>query len=287
VPDVLIERRGAVLVVRLNRPESKNAIGGTMFRDLAAAFELAASDDAIRAVVTIGEGSTYCVGADLGHLAQAKGSEPHQLLTGDLVLPDGTIAGGETGQAPLSPDQRRTDWMGAGSRWAERMWSLEKPTIAAINGAAGGGGLAIALLHDFRLASAGVTLATSFLRLGVGPELGMTYLLPRVVGWRAANDLLLRSRRLSAEEAEQIGLVDRVVPAGSLLSEALALAEELADLPSIAMQLTKRELRLSMSGTFHEQLEVEYRTQLQLFSLAEHGVALDEQRAQIGSRQRG
>jgi 2-(1,2-epoxy-1,2-dihydrophenyl)acetyl-CoA isomerase len=110
----------------------------------------------------------------------------------------------------------------------------------------------------------------------------MSYLLPRLVGWRVANDLLLRSRRVTAEEGFELGLVDRVVPADTLLAEAMAFADELAALPTIAMQLTKRELRRSMSSTFTDQLELEYRTQLQLFGLAAHSAALDAQRATIG-----
>jgi 2-(1,2-epoxy-1,2-dihydrophenyl)acetyl-CoA isomerase len=142
--------------------------------------------------------------------------------------------------------------------------------------------LAIALLHDFRVAAAGAKLATSFLQLGVGPELGMSYLLPRLVGWQVAADLLLRGRMVLAEEAAEIGLVNRVVPADRVLDEAMELAEELAALPSIAQQLTKRELRRSATSTFSEQLETEYRTQLSLFALQDHRAALEATRRRVG-----
>jgi enoyl-CoA hydratase/carnithine racemase len=282
MPDVVAEQHGAVLLLRLNRPEKGNAIGGTMFRDLLQGVQQARDNDDIHVVVTTGEGSTYCVGADLSHLEQARDYEPYQLLTGELEMADGTILGGATGLPPLSPGGRVTDWRGAGSRCTEEFWALEKPTIAALNGSAGGGGLAIALLHDFRVAAAGAKLATSFLQLGVGPELGMSYLLPRLVGWQVAAELLLRGRTLEAKEAAEIGLVNRVVPADRVLDEAMELAEELAALPSIAQQLTKRELRRSATSTFAEQLETEYRTQLSLFALQDHKAALRATRRRVG-----
>jgi enoyl-CoA hydratase/carnithine racemase len=282
VPDVVAEQHGAVLLLRLNRPEKRNAIGGTMFRDLLAGIREARDNDDIHVVVTTGEGSTYCVGADLSHLEQARDFEPYELLTGGLTMSDGTVLGGETGLPPLSPGGRRTDFEGAGSRWTAEFWALEKPTIAAMNGSAGGGGLAIALLHDFRVVAANAKLATSFLQLGVGPELGMSFLLPRMVGWSVASDLLLRGRTLSADEAAELGIVNQVVPADQVLEAAMTLADELAARPSIAQQLTKRELRRSMSSTFADQLELEFRTQLSLFALHEHEAALDESQHRLG-----
>jgi enoyl-CoA hydratase/carnithine racemase len=284
VPDVVVERHGAVMLLRLNRPEHRNAIGGTLFRDLLEAVNEARDDDSVHVVVTTGEGGTYCVGADLSHLQQAQDFEPYELLTGGLEMPDGTVLGGETGLRPLSPGGRRTDFQGAGSRWTEQFWALEKPTIAALNGSAGGGGLAIALLHDFRIASSNAKLATSFLQLGVGPELGMSYLLPRMVGWSVATDMLLRGRMLTAQEAAEIGLVNEVVPAAQVLEKAMTLADELAARPTIAQQLTKRELRRAMTSTFAEQLELEYRTQLSLFALHDHATALDESRERVSQR---
>ena len=281
MPDVLTERHGAVLLLRLNRPEQRNAIGGTLFRELLEGMRVARDDDSVHVVVTTGEGPTYCVGADVSHLEQAREYAPYELLTGDLRLPDGTVLGGETGLSPLTAGGRLTDWRGAGSRWTEEFWALEKPTIAAINGSAGGGGLAIALLHDFRVAAENAKLATGFLKIGVGPELAMSYLLPRMIGWSAATDLLLRAKTLTAQEAADLGLVNEVVPADRVLEEAMKLAAELAALPSIAQQLTKRELRRSMASTFSEQVEYEYRTQLSLFALQDHQKGLEALRARV------
>jgi 2-(1,2-epoxy-1,2-dihydrophenyl)acetyl-CoA isomerase len=110
----------------------------------------------------------------------------------------------------------------------------------------------------------------------------MSYLLPRMVGWSVASDLLLRGRTLNAQEAADLGLVNQVVPADRVLDEAMTLAEELAARPSVAQQLTKRELRHAMTSTFAEQLQLEYRTQLSLFALHDHEAALRESRERIG-----
>lgn len=252
-----------------------------MFRDLLEGMREARDDDSIHVVVTTGEGPTYCVGADVSHLVQARDYAPYELLTGDLRMPDGTVLGGETGLRPLTPAGRITDWRGAGSRWTEEFWALEKPTIAAVNGSAGGGGLAIALLHDFRIVAENAKLATGFLKLGVGPELAMSYLLPRMVGWSKATDLLLRAKTLTPQEAADLGLANDVVPADRVLEEAMKLAEELAALPTIAQQLTKRGLRRAMTATFSEQVADEYRTQLSLFALRDHEKGIEALNAHV------
>lgn len=282
MPDVIAERHGAVLLLRFNRPEQRNTVGGTMLRDFLAGIREARDDDGIHVVVTTGAGATYCVGADVTHLAQARDYAPYELLTGDIQADDGTVLGGETGLPRLSPAGRITDWHGVAGRLAAEIWSLEKPTIAAINGSAAGGGLAIALLHDFRVVAEGAKLATAFLKLGVGPELAISYLLPRIVGWPAATDLLLRGKTVTAPEAMRLGLVNDVLPPGRVLEAAMNLAEELAAMPNIAQQLTKRALRRAMAGTFPEQLEHEYQAQLALFSLPDHQSGVHALQTRLG-----
>ncbi|MGV0735053.1 enoyl-CoA hydratase-related protein [Mycobacterium syngnathidarum] len=282
MPDVTAERHGAVLLIRFNRPEQHNSVGGTMLRDFLAGLREASEDDGIHVIVTTGAGSTYCVGADVTHLAQARDYAPYELLTGDIQTPDGTILGGETGLPRLSHAGRVTDRHGIAGRLAEKIWSIEKPTIAAINGPAAGGGLAIALLHDFRIAADNAKLATAFLKLGVGPELAISYLLPRIVGWPAATDLLLRGKTVAADEAMRLGLVNDVAPPDRVLEEAMGLAEELAALPNIAQQLTKRALRRAMTDTIAEQLEHEYQTQLALFSLPDHEKGVHTLQTRLG-----
>lgn len=251
--DVRLEVEGGVAVVRIDRPSRHNALGGTVLRDLAEAFEWADGEDEIGAILTTGQGSIYCPGGDVSEFAAAAGLPPGEMI-------NGTVLAGDKGLRPLSPIGRQAERLGLG-RWVKRMLDVEKPTVAALNGAAVGGGLCIALLHDFRWAAAGAKLGSGFIGLGLGPEMGISYLLPRLVGWPAATDLLLRPRLISAEEAADVGLVDRVLEPDELLPGALELAAELAALPPLAARLTKRALRESAENGFEQQLELEWRNQ--------------------------
>ncbi len=275
--DVLTERRGPVLLITLNRPHRANAIAGTVLRDLLAAFEDADADDDVRAIVTTGAGATFSVGADLDDVDSVIGGgdpvEPADLLN------DGVL-GGDKGTGVPSRDRRRLEHLGIG-RWTLRMAAVTTPTVAALNGATGGGGLALAVLHDFRIAAAGARLTPGFLGVGVAPEMGLTYFLPRLVGWQQANRLLLRNPVLAAPDAERIGLVDEVVPDGAVLDEALRLAGELAELPSLALRSTKRLLRTAADNTLEQQLEAEYHHQLMLFGLPETRDALERLQARL------
>lgn len=255
--DVHLDRVGAVLVVEIAREEHRNAISGTMLAELADAFDEARRDDAIRAVVTTARGQTFCVGGDLPEMLAGLDLPTHRFLNGPEV-------GGDRGYGVLSDDQARLEQLGVG-RWALRMLALEKPTVAALNGSAAGGGLGIALLHDYRIAAAEARLSTSWTRVGVAPEMGASHLLPRLVGHRVAFDLLLRSPVLTAAEALEIGLVDRVEPADAVRDAALELATELAALPTLAVQMTKRLTRSSGVLPLEQQLKEEYRALFTLF----------------------
>jgi 2-(1,2-epoxy-1,2-dihydrophenyl)acetyl-CoA isomerase len=274
--DLEIERLGAVTVMRINRPERRNAIGGTLLRELVEAFEAAEGDDEVRVVVTTGVGPTYCVGADLGELLDHLGAPTREML-------NGTSVGGDKGAPPLSPDQQLLERLGVG-RWSQRMAACTKPSIAALNGATAGGGLALAVAQDFRVASADIAIRAGFLGVGVGPELGLSYLLPRLTGWPAARNILLRNRVVRAEEALRCGLIDEVAPAGAALDRALALAGELADQPAVAMRATNRLLRDSADNSWREQLEAEYRTQLLLFGLPATRAALEKLAGEVVGR---
>jgi enoyl-CoA hydratase/carnithine racemase len=256
--DVIVERHGAVMLVRLNRPHRSNALGGTVLRDLAAAFEEAGRDDSVHAVVTTGNGQAFCVGADVADLARIGDLPGRALLASDSI-------GGFKGLPPMSPQQRDLDDIGNAGRVALRLWSLEKPTIAAINGAAVGGGFAIALLHDIRIAAEDAQLGTGFASLGVAPELGITYLLPRIVGASTATDLLFRADILSGAAARDIGLVSEVVPAERLLHRAMEIAAQIAAKPPLATQWAKRLLRRSAESDLLAQLRAEYTAQVSLF----------------------
>lgn len=276
--DVLTERHGSTMLVRLNRPRRHNAVAGTMLRDLLVAFEEAAADDSVHVVVTTGAGATFCVGMDLEQIDGMTQRPAVDLLNDDEL-------GGDKGTGALSRNRRLLEPRGIG-RWTRRMVDMPKPTIAALNGVTAGGGLALAVLHDFRLAAAGARLTPGFLGVGVAPEMGLSYFLPRLIGWRGANHLLLRNPVLTAEQAVELGLVDQAVPDDRLLAEAMELADQLAALPTVAVQATKRLLHRSSANDLDRQLESEYQAQLMLFDLPETRSNIRALRDRVGGRSR-
>lgn len=266
--DVLAERHDGVLLLRLNRPHRRNAIAGTMLRDLADAFGEAAADDSVHVVVTTGAGSAFSVGADAADLDGESRPSARELLAGTQV-------GGDKGLPPLTPHGRSLDDLGNAGRWTLRMWQLEKPTIAAVNGAAVGGGFGIALLHDILIAGESARLGTGFAPIGLTAELGISYLLPRLVGMAKAADLLFTGRLVGAAEARELGLVAEAVGDEQLLERTMELAARIAAMPPLGVQSSKRLLRKSMRNDLGEQLQAEHAAQLMLFDHPETHAALD------------
>lgn len=275
--EVKIERHGAVLMIRLCRPGGINAFAGTLCRDVAEAFDMAAADDDIRAVMTVGEGSTFCVGGDLKKVGGAFEERPSYEIHNSTVLAD-------TGRAPQSQRQMQLDQLGIG-HWVNRIFALEKPTVAALNGATAGGGAGLALLHDYRIAAEGINMTMAYLNIGLAPEHGMSFVLPRIVGPRIARDLFMRPNAISARQALELGVVDEVVSPDMLIESALKLATELASRPPHAMMLTKRLLRRSAESTMQQQLEAEYRAAIHCMDLPETREAVARTRARIVDKQ--
>jgi len=257
VADVEVVKTGPVMLITLAREARNNSISGTLLADLADAFEAAARDDDVRVVVTTGRGRSFCVGADLPELLEHLDLPTHRFLNGPEV-------GGDRGYGVLSDGLARIEDLGVG-RFALRMLALNKPTIAAMNGSAAGGGLGIALLHDYRVAADSARLSTAWTRVGVGPEMGASHILPRLLGYRVALDLMLRSPVLSAAQALDIGLVDRVAERDGVLDAAMELAGELAALPTLAVQMVKRMMRESGTASLEHMLKEEYRALSVLF----------------------
>jgi enoyl-CoA hydratase/carnithine racemase len=273
--DVLSERHDGVLVLRINRPERHNSIGGTVLRDLAAGFAEAAADDSIRVVVTTATGDAFCVGADASDLSGGERPPARELLASVGI-------GGEKGLAPLSAQQIAADELGNAGRWAQLMWQLEKPTIAAVNGTAVGGGFAIALLSDIVLAARSARMGAGFAPIGLAPELGMSYLLPRLVGPGRAAELVYTGRLVTADDAAAMGLVTEVVDDAALQERALTLATRIAAMPPLGLQLSKRLLRTSMTSGFSDQLRAEYATHVVLFDHPDTHAAMDRLVARLG-----
>lgn len=256
--DVIVERHGRhVLTCRLNQPDKGNAITGTVQADLHRAADAADRDDEIR-VLLLGAVGPFSVGADLGELEHAHGAELADLFHDGIV-------GGDNGLEDFGPQRRQLDPVGMG-RLTARLRSLDVPIVAAIDGAAVGGGFALAMMADLRVATAGARLGTGFLRVGLGSELGLSWLLPRVVGPTRAAELLLLAETIDGIEAERMGLVNRVVDnADDLWPMAIALAEELAAMPPLAVVLTNRLLRATWDMSLDEALRQEWTNQQTLF----------------------
>jgi enoyl-CoA hydratase/carnithine racemase len=194
-------RDSGVAVVTLNRPERMNAWGGGLAAGFYAALDAAEAESAVRAVVLTGSGRAFCAGADMGDLSSIETANTD-------------------GDADISKM--------VGERHPHFVTTLRKPIIAAINGACAGIGLTQALMCDVRFAAAGAKFTTAFARRGLIAEYGISWILPRVVGWGAALDLLLTGRTFYADEAAALGMVKEVLAPEDLLPHAIAYAEDIA-----------------------------------------------------------
>lgn len=227
--EVGLERRGAVAWVTLNRPEVKNAISPEMRERLIAAFAEIGTDTAVRAAVVTGAGDAFCTGAD--------------------------ISGASRGEGPPVPVR---DLIRHGvQRLFRAVWDVPKPTVAAVNGTAAGFGVHLALACDLVVAADSARFIEVFTRRGIVPDGGGAYLLPRLVGLARAKELVYFADPVSAEDAERIGLVNRVVPPAELEAFASAWAERLASGPTRAYALSKRLLNESLGSDLDAALEQE------------------------------
>ena len=209
-----VERRGAVTLLTLALPDRRNAMTAALTAAWTAAVEDVRDDATVRAVVVTGEGSAFCAGGDLGWIGESP----------DL----GVMAVRER----MLPFYRA--WLS--------VRTLDVPVLAAVNGAAVGAGLCLALACDLRYAARTATFSAPFARLGMHPGMAATYLLPEVVGVARARDLLLTGRQVGADEALAIGLVNGVSEPGALLDEVLAVAQGIAGSAPIAVRLAKTAL---------------------------------------------
>ncbi|HKP42032.1 enoyl-CoA hydratase [Mycobacterium sp.] len=196
-------RESGVAVLTLNRPERMNGWGGGLATTFYSRLDDAEADPDVRAVVVTGTGRAFCAGADMGDLT--------------TITNASVDAAGETDVSKL-----------VGARHPHHLMTMRKPVIAAINGACAGMGLTMALVCDVRFAAEGAKFTTSFARRGLIAEYGISWILPRVVGYGTALDLLLSGRVFYADEAAALGLVKEVVPPEELLPRATAYAEDIA-----------------------------------------------------------
>jgi len=229
---LLVERRERVAILTLNRPDKLNALNHELRESIIHACQELRNDDGVWAVVFTGAGKGFCSGFDLR----------------DASYGDNKQLG----------RQERLDVYGWVGRLAMAIYrTLDKPIIAAINGVAAGAGMSIALACDIRVGTENTRFKTVFLERSLSPDTGMSFFLPRIVGYSRACDLIFTSRFVDAEEAYHIGLLDRLVSTDRLLDETLELANQIASLPPVAMQAARRVLQQSMETILEEQLRNE------------------------------
>ena len=242
---IVESRDGAVLTITLDRPDALNAFDRAMKEALLAALKGAARDREVRALVLTGAGRAFCAGQDLKERGAA-----------DAV--------------PLGVELRERY-----NPIILAMRGLEKPIVGAINGVAAGAGCSLALACDLIVASDRASFLQAFGRVGLVPDTGSTWFLPRTIGPARAAQMALTAEPVDALTAERWGLVNRVVPADQLLDEATALARRLAAGAPLAMALTKRALQRGLVSTLEEALETEAELQSVAGRSADHreGVA--------------
>jgi 2-(1,2-epoxy-1,2-dihydrophenyl)acetyl-CoA isomerase len=228
--EVETSRDGAVMTITLNRPDVLNALNAAVHASLADALKEAARDDEIRAVVLTGAGRAFCVGQDLNEFREAAGDIGARL------------------RSTYHPN-------------VLAIRALEKPVIAAVNGAAAGAGLSFACACDIRIAADSATFVPAFINIGLIPDSGGSYFVSRLLGPARAFEWLASGRRLSAAEAHAWGLLSEVVETEQLPRRAAEFAAELAALPTRGIGMTKRLIDHALAATLDEQLEHEAQLQ--------------------------
>jgi 2-(1,2-epoxy-1,2-dihydrophenyl)acetyl-CoA isomerase len=239
---ILYREDDGVAWITLNRPERLNAFAGTMRDDLRAAVERGASSADARVLVVTGAGRGFCAGADV------------EVMQDLLARGDGATFEG---------------FVEAGARAVEAIRACRKPVIAAVNGVAAGAGASLAAACDVRLASERASIGFTFNRIGLHPDWGASWILPRLVGTGRAAELILTARMVDPDEAVRIGLFQRVYPADSFEREVAAFARELAAKPPLALAAAKHSLAVSPESDLARMLEVEREAQMRLFRSAD------------------
>jgi len=223
---VILERRGGVATLTLNRPEKLNALNRKMIEELGSAMIEMRNDKDVRALVITGAGRGFCSGADVGDMAQTAGTEARY-------------------------------WTQMANRIILGLSDLERPVVAKVNGVAVGIGCSLALGADIIIASENAQFGVIFSRIGLIPDGGSLFHLPRLVGPAKAKELIFTSKMIDAEEAERICLINKAVPADKLNDEVDTLAKQLAEGPTMAMGMAKKIINKGLNMDLSSVLECE------------------------------
>jgi len=233
---IAFERRGQIALLTLNKPERLNALSAAMRAEITGVLAEVRADDALRALVLTGAGRGFCSGADLaaGAAVMAAGGPPEPRTQNEKIDEHG--------------------WVGA---WATMWANFDKPVVGAINGVAAGAGLSTALACDVRIGSEHARFKSVFIERNLSPDSGLSWYLPRVVGYAAAADMIFTSRAVGAEEALRIGLINRLVGADELIDAAIEFAESMAQWPPLALRMSKRVLQHNQDAALEDALRYE------------------------------
>ena len=235
---IQVSEADGILTITLNRPERLNAFIGHMRRDLAEALEHAGSDRSVRVVIITGAGRAFCAGGDIAFMAelmQRRDAEEFSRI------------------------------LGAGRRVILAIRQMTKPVIASINGPASGAGCNLALACDLRIATNTATFSQSFAKVGLHPDWGGTYFLPRLVTPNKACEMFFLGETIDAAEAARLGIVNQLVAPEDLEAATLQLAERLRAAPPIALAAAKHAVYMSQAADLDEMLRYETEAQLRCF----------------------
>jgi enoyl-CoA hydratase/carnithine racemase len=235
---IILTIDGAIATLKLNRPEKLNAFGGPMREEILGVLEMIANDDRIRAVVVTGEGRAFSAGGDITQLKRLREANDEQGF-----------------RAVLAKGQEIT----------RRMRSLSKPVIAAVNGPCYGAGFSLAMGCDIRIASDQAKFGPSFVLIGLHPDWGGSWFLPRLVGTANACELLFTGNAISAEEAERIGLINRRVAHDNLMAVVMGLASKMASNPPRVLRLAKESIYRSITSDLETAFARENTVQVECF----------------------
>ncbi|MGH2685644.1 MAG: enoyl-CoA hydratase-related protein [Actinomycetota bacterium] len=235
---IAVDREGAVTRITLDRPEKLNALTQTMSDELVDAFTAAGNDDAVRAVLLTGGGRGFCAGQDLTEFDQAY----------------------RTGGRPDIREHLERSY----HRLIPVIVDIPKPVVCAVNGVAAGAGVSLAVACDIRIGSEQARFTQAFVKIGLVPDSGGTWLLPRVIGYARALELSMTGEMVDAARALDIGLVSRVVSADTLMKEAGELAATLAALPTAAIGEAKKLLRDALGSDLATALHAEAEAQARM-----------------------
>jgi 2-(1,2-epoxy-1,2-dihydrophenyl)acetyl-CoA isomerase len=228
---ILYEQKDGVLTITLNRPDKLNALTDKMLGELNDAFKVSDKDTSIRVIVLTGAGRGFCPGQDLGEAQQHQGT-------------DGHISFGAHLRATYNP-------------LILKMRQHSKPIIAAINGVAAGAGMSLAMACDLRVACESSSFLQAFVKIGLIPDSGSTWMLPRLVGRTKALELMLTGKKITSQEALEIGLVNLVIPDAELMSTVNEMAAAFASAPTRAIAYIKRSVEFAATSTLEAALENE------------------------------